>query len=77
VSILRKRLQSVEDRIELRKHRDFLRELESRSVDEQSFLCIHGYWPENATELPQRVEFTVRGIQTIVTTQWADEDQKK
>ena len=27
-------------------------------------------------ELPPRIEFTVRGIKTIVTTQWADENEK-
>jgi hypothetical protein len=75
VSILRKRLQSVEDQIALRQHRDLLRQFEGRSVDEQEFFCTHGYWPENATELPQRMEFTARGIKTIVTTQWADEDK--
>ena len=76
MSVLRKRLQSVEGQIALRQHRDLLRQLEGRSVDEQAFFCIHGYWPENATELPQRIEFTARGIKTIVTTQWEDEDQK-
>jgi hypothetical protein len=75
VSILRKRLQSVEDQIALRQHRDLLRQFEGRSVDEQEFFCIHGYWPENATELPQGMEFTARGIKTTVTTQWT-EDQK-
>jgi hypothetical protein len=32
---------------------------------------------ENATELPRRIEFTARGIKTIVTTEWEDEDQRK
>jgi DNA replication protein DnaC len=35
-----------------------------------------GYWPENATELPDRIEFTARGIKTIVTTQWEQESKK-
>lgn len=76
MGILKKRLDSLEDRIELRQHRDLVRELNSRPEGEQMFFCTHGYWPENATELPQRMEFTARGIKTIVITQWADEHQK-
>ncbi len=76
MSILRKRLQSVEDQIALRQHWELERQFKGRSVDEQSFFCIHGYWPENATELPDRIEFTARGIKTIVTSQWADENKK-
>jgi ribonuclease I len=76
VSILRKRLQSVEDQIALRQHWELERQFKGRSVDEQSFFCIHGYWPENATELPDRIEFTARGIKTIVTSQWEDENKK-
>ena len=30
----------------------------------------------NATEFPQRIELTARGIKTIVTTEWADKDRK-
>jgi hypothetical protein len=74
MSTLSRRLQSVEDRIALRQHRDLLRQFEARSVDEQSF---HGFWQENVGDiLPHRLEFTVRGIKTIVITQWADENQK-
>jgi ribonuclease I len=69
-------LQSVEDQIALRQHWELERQFKGRSVDEQSFFCIHGYWPENATELPDRIEFTARGIKTIVTSQWADENKK-
>jgi hypothetical protein len=59
----------------LLQHRNFLREFNGRSENEQSFLCINGFWPENAGDiLPHRLEFTVRGIKTIVITQWADED---
>jgi hypothetical protein len=76
VSILRKRLQSVEDQIALRQHRELERQFKSRSSDEMSFFCLHGYWPENATELPDRIEFTARGIKTIVTSQWEDENKK-
>jgi hypothetical protein len=75
MSILRKRLASVEDRIELLQHRNFLREFNGRSEDEQSFFCIHGFWPENVGDiLPHRLEFTVRGIKTVVLTQRSDEN---
>ena len=77
MSTLRKRLESVEERIALQQHRELQRQSQGRSEDEQSFFGIHGYWPENVGDtLPSRMEFTVRGIKTIVTTQWADEDQK-
>lgn len=77
MSILRKRLQSVEDQSALRQHRDLVRQFKGRSLEEQEFFCTHGYWPENATELPHRIEFTARGIKTVVTTQWEGEAQKK
>jgi ribonuclease I len=76
MNTLRKRLDTVEDRIAIQQHRELERQLKGRSVDEQSFFCIHGYWPENATELPDRIEFTARGIKTIVTSQWEDENKK-
>ena len=77
MSTLRKRLDSVEERIVLQQHRELEREFKGRSIDEQSFFCIHGFWPENTgDDLPLRLEFTVRGIKTIVTTERADEDQK-
>jgi len=76
MSTLRKRLDSVEDRIAIQQHREIQRQFKGRSSDERSFFIVHGYWPENATELPHRIEFTARGIKTIVTTEWADEDQK-
>jgi hypothetical protein len=56
---------------------DFLRQFQGQSRDEQSFFIVHGFWPENAGDiLPHRLEFTVRGIKTIVITQWAVEDRK-
>jgi hypothetical protein len=76
MSTLIRRLESVEERIVLQQHRDLQREIRSRPHNEVSFFCIHGYWPENATDLPPRMEFTVRGIKTIVTTQWEDENEK-
>ena len=68
MSTLRKRLDSVEERTALQQHRELQRQFKGRSEDEQSFFCIHGYWPENAIELPHRIEFTARGIKTIVTS---------
>jgi hypothetical protein len=71
VSTMRKRLDSIEERVELQQHRDLVRQTKSRSHDELLFFCIHGYWPENAGKtLPPRMEFTVRGIRTTVTAQW-------
>ena len=72
MSTLRKRLESVEDRIVLLQHREFVRQTEGRSNDEMMFFIVHGYWPEAATELPDRIEFTLRGIKTIITTEWED-----
>jgi ribonuclease I len=76
MSTLRKRLDTAEDRIAIQQHRELECQFKGRSEDEQAFFCIHGYWPENATELPDRIEFTARGIKTIVTSQWEDENQK-
>ena len=74
MSTLSRRLESVEERIALQQHRELQRQFQGRSRDELSFFIIHGYWPENAGDiLPHRLEFTVRGIKTIVITQWAGE----
>jgi ribonuclease I len=63
MSALRKRLQSIEERIALRQHGELQRQFKGRCEDEQMFFCTHGFWPENATELPYRIEFTARGDQ--------------
>jgi ribonuclease I len=77
VSAVSRRLKSLEERIALQQHRELQRQFQGRSRDEQSFFIIHGFWPENAGDtLPTGIEFTVRGIKTVVITQWADEDQK-
>jgi len=76
MSTLRKRLASVEERTEFLRHMEFIRQFKARSEDDRWFLCFHGYWTENATVLPHRIEFTARGIKTIVTTQWASEDSE-
>lgn len=77
MSTLRKRLEGVEDRIALQQHRELQRQLKGRSEDEQSFFYIRGYWPEGVgDELPDRIEFRVRGMKTIVATEWEDEHKK-
>ncbi len=77
MSTLKKRLDSVEERTALQQHREFVRQSKGRPPEELSFFCIHGFWPENlGDELPPGAEFTVRGIKTIVTTQWEDENKK-
>lgn len=77
MSTLRRRLESVEERIAFQQYRESQRQFEGRSVDELSFFCSHGYWRENAgDELPDRGEFTVGGIKTVVTTEWEDRRKK-
>ena len=46
MSTLRKRLESVEERMALQQYRELQRQLEGRSLDELSFFCSHGYWSE-------------------------------
>jgi len=73
VSTLRERLESVEYRMALQQHKELLRQTKGRSDQEMMFFAVHGYWPENAgDELPDRVEFMVRRIKTIITTEWED-----
>ena len=77
MSTLRKRLDSVEEQAEFRLHMALVRQAKGRPPEELSFFCIHGFWPESVgDELPPGMEFTVRGIKTIVTTQWEDENKK-
>lgn len=78
MSTVRKRLDSLEERRELQQARQFRLMIQGRSELEMQFFCVHGYWPESAgDELPPAMEFTVRGIKTIVITKWEGEDQKK
>jgi hypothetical protein len=77
MSTLRKRLDTVEDRIAIQQPRELERQFKGRSEDEQVFFCIHGYWPESVSdELPRRIEFPIGRIKMIVTTEWVDENPK-
>jgi hypothetical protein len=74
MSTLRKRLDSVEERTEFKRWLRLGRESHDRPELELEFFTVHRFWPENAgAELPERREFTVRGIKTIVITQWEEE----
>ena len=70
MSTLRKRMDDIEDRKAFREFVENQRQLNRRSRDELLFLAVHGYFAENAgDELPQRQDFTVGGIRTVVTTE--------
>ena len=44
---------------------------------EMMFFVVHGYWPENVgDQLPPGTEFKLRGIRTVVTTQWEEEKKR-
>ena len=78
MSTLRKRLDSVEERIEFKQWPQLARQAQGRPELEMQFFVVHGFWPESCgNELPPGMEFTVRGIKTTITAQWEDEDQKK
>jgi hypothetical protein len=78
MSTFRKRLTDIEERRAFRDWQDGLRQFEGKTPDELNFLAVHGYFPESLEgDLPQRQEFTVRRIKTIITTQWEDEDRKE
>ena len=73
MSTLSKRLQSIEDRIELQRYRDLHRQTKDRSDQEMRFFIVHGYWPENAgSGLPPNREYVVFGIRTTIVNEWAD-----
>ncbi|HEY4934680.1 MAG TPA: hypothetical protein VII23_24195 [Terriglobales bacterium] len=76
MSTARKRLDSLEERRELQQARQFKLMILGRSELEMRFFCVHGYWPESVgDELPSGTEFTVRGIKTIVITQWEEKKE--
>ena len=43
MSTLRKRLDSVEDRIAIQQHRELQRQFKGQPDGEVSFFCTHGY----------------------------------
>ena len=75
MSVFQKRLYDLEERKAFREFTERDRELKGRTGPELTFFAVHGYLPESAGDiLPHRLEFTVRGIKTIVITERADED---
>ena len=73
MTTIRKRLESVEERKAFRDYIESNRVFEGRSADELEFFAIHGYFPKaGGGKLPQRCEYLVAGIRTVVTTEWDD-----
>jgi hypothetical protein len=69
------RLDSVEERKAFRDYVESNRVFEGRSADELEFFAIHGYFPKaGGGKLPQRCEYLVAGIRTVVTTEWVASD---
>jgi hypothetical protein len=67
MSRLRRRLTDVEDRQAVRDWQEDQRRFEGRSQDELQFFAVYGYFPDCLEgELPQRQEFTVAGIRTVI-----------
>jgi hypothetical protein len=63
MSTLRKRLDSVEERIEFKQWAQLARQSQGRPELEMRFFVVHGFWPEGCgNKLPPGMEFTVRGI---------------
>lgn len=70
VSILSRRLNTLEERKAFREFLDLRREFDTRTTEDLEFFALHGYFPETlAGELPPRVEFTVAGIRTIIISE--------
>jgi len=44
-------------------------EVEGRRWEEKLFLIVNGYWPEDHGSGRHEVEFTVRGVRTVITTE--------
>ena len=70
MSTLRKRLASVEDRIELQQHRELQRQFKGRPDGEASFFIVHGYWPDFRNRITTvRLDATLMlGPSTMVTS---------
>ena len=74
MSILSRRLNTLEERKALGEYLDLRREFDTRTTEELEFFALHGYFPESlGGELPPRLEFTVCGIRTIVTSELVDD----
>jgi hypothetical protein len=70
MSMIRRRLEEVEARKAFHDYCEAQRRFKGRTQDELRFFSIHGYFPEVAGgELPERQEFTVGGIRTVITTE--------
>ena len=67
MSTLRRRLADIEERQAVRDYIESRRLIEGRSQDELQFFSVYGYFPDSLTgELPERQEFTVGGIRTVI-----------
>ncbi len=73
MSTLRRRLADIEEQKAFRDWQESEREFKGRPHDELKFFATHGYFPEESLEaqLPQRQEFTVGAIRTVITAEWA------
>ena len=67
---IRRRLTDIEERQAVLDYRKSQRLIEGRSQDELQFFVVHRYFPDSLEgELPQRQEFTVGDIRTIITAE--------
>ena len=73
MSNFRKRMGNVEEKKAVRDYTESQRLIEGRSQDELHFLAAHGYFPESLEgQIPERQEFTVGGIRTVITAERVD-----
>jgi hypothetical protein len=70
MSTIRRRLTDIEERQAVLDYRKCQRLIEGRSQDELHFFSVYGYFPDSlAGKLPERQEFTVGGIRTVITAE--------
>ena len=70
MSTLRRRLADVEEQKAFREYTESQRLIQGRSQDELHFFAAHGYFPESLEgQIPERQEFTVCGIRTVITAE--------
>jgi len=70
MSTLRRRLAEIEEQKAFRDFLECQRKFEGRSQDELEFFAVHGYFSESLEgQLPQRQEFVVAGIRTVITAE--------